>query len=211
VKTDDLINLLAEDAPVRMRLGRALTYALVIGTVVSALLLIATIGIRHNMSAAIETTRVFFKVGETFLLAVVAGRLVFQIGRPGAPLKLRTWSFALPVALLVIAVVTEIAVIPTDSWRTRLMGNYAIYCVMFIPLLSIAPLAGFMIALREGAPERPGLAGAVAGLASGCIAAAIYAWHCPDDSPLFLATWYTLAIIAVALVGYFLGRRLLRW
>lgn len=211
MKTDDLINLLTEDAPVRMRLGRAMTYALVIGIVVSVLLLLATIGIRHNMSTAIETVRVLFKVCETFLLAVVAGRLVFQIGRPGAPLVLRSWSFTLPAVLLLTAVVAEISVIPPGSWQTRLLGNYARYCVLFIPLLSIAPLAAFLVALRQGAPEKPGLAGAIAGLASGGIAAAIYAWHCPDDSPLFLATWYTLAIGAVTLVGYFLGRRLLRW
>jgi hypothetical protein len=113
--------------------------------------------------------------------------------------------------LLLAAVIAEITVIPSGSWQTRLVGRYAAFCVMFIPILSIAPLAGFLLALREGAPEKPGLAGAVAGLAAGGIAAAIYAWHCPDDSPLFLGTWYTLAITIVTTVGYFLGRRLLRW
>ena len=43
------------------------------------------------------------------------------------------------------------------------------------------------------------------------LAAAIYAWHCPDDSPLFVATWYTIAISMVTAVGFLLGRRLLRW
>lgn len=50
-----------------------------------------------------------------------------------------------------------------------------------------------------------------AGLAAGAIAAAIYAWHCPDDSPLFLATWYMIAIAGVTVGGALLGRRLLRW
>lgn len=211
MKTNDLISLLTEDAPVRMRLGRALTYALLIGIVLSAIILLSTIGIRRDMGSAIETARVLFKVSETFILAVVAGRLVFQIGRPAAPLKLRSWSLALPAALLLIAVVTEITVIPAGSWETRMMGNYAAFCVMFIPILSIPPLTGFLLALREGAPENPGVAGAVAGLAASGIAAAIYAWHCPDDSPLFVATWYTLSITMVTIVGYFLGRRILRW
>jgi hypothetical protein len=211
VKTDDLISLLTEDAPVRMRLGRALSYALLIGVVLSVVILLSTIGIRRDMGSAIETVRVLFKVSETFILAVVAGRLVFQIGRPAAPLKLRSWSLLLPFVLLLAAVIAEITVIPSGSWQTRLVGRYAAFCVMFIPILSIAPLAGFLLALREGAPEKPGLAGAVAGLAAGGIAAAIYAWHCPDDSPLFLGTWYTLAITIVTTVGYFLGRRLLRW
>jgi hypothetical protein len=211
VKTDDLINLLAEDAPVRMRLGRALFYALVAGTAFSIVLLLSTLGMRHHMMDAMQTTRVAFKIGETLLLAILAGRLVFRIGRPDAPLRFRSWSLILPLVLLVIAVVAEMTVVPEDSLKTRMMGNYAAFCVVCIPLLSIAPLAGFLIALRSGAPEKPGLAGAVAGLAAGAIAAAIYAWHCPDDSPLFLATWYTLAIAFVTLVGWRIGRRLLRW
>jgi hypothetical protein len=47
-------------------------------------------------------------------------------------------------------------------------------------------------------------------VASG-IAATLYASHCTDDSPLFVATWYSLAIGMVALVGYVIGSRVLRW
>jgi hypothetical protein len=80
-----------------------------------------------------------------------------------------------------------------------------------IPFLSIGPLACILLALRQGAPTEPGLAGAVAGLVSGGIAATLYASHCTDDSPLFVATWYPMAIGGVALVGYVAGSRLLRW
>jgi hypothetical protein len=51
----------------------------------------------------------------------------------------------------------------------------------------------------------------VAGLIAGGLAAALYATHCTDDSPLFVATWYSIAIGAVAVLGALLGRRLLRW
>lgn len=211
MKTEDLISLLAEDAPVRTRLGRLVTYALMAGIAVSALILISTIGMRRDMAGAMETIRVLFKLSVTFMLAVVASSLVFQIGRPAAPLKTRVLLLTIPLALVMAAVIMEMAMVPADSWRTRMMGNNARFCVMFIPVLALAPLAGFMIALRNGAPENPGLSGAVAGLAAGGIAAAIYAWHCPDDSPLFLATWYMLAIAIVSIAGYFAGRHLLRW
>ena len=82
---------------------------------------------------------------------------------------------------------------------------------MLIPFLSIGPLACIMLALRQGAPTRPGLTGAVAGLAAGGIAATLYASHCTDDSPLFVATWYSLAIGIVTLLGYVIGSRFLRW
>ena len=60
MKTDDLIELLAQDASVRLRLGRAMTLALAAGTAASALLLVATVGLRHDMLSVFETARVFF-------------------------------------------------------------------------------------------------------------------------------------------------------
>jgi hypothetical protein len=65
--------------------------------------------------------------------------------------------------------------------------------------------------LRQDAPSQPSLAGAVAGLAASGIAATFYAANCDDDSPLFVMTWYPIAIAIVASVGYLAGRKLLRW
>jgi hypothetical protein len=68
-----------------------------------------------------------------------------------------------------------------------------------------------IIALRRGAPARPALAGAVAGIAAAGIAATFYVTHCQNDSPLFLAAWYLLATAIVAGIGAIIGSRLLRW
>jgi hypothetical protein len=65
--------------------------------------------------------------------------------------------------------------------------------------------------LRQGAPSSPSLAGAVAGLAASGIAATLYAAFCSDDSPLFVMTWYPIAILIVTMTGYLIGRKLLRW
>jgi hypothetical protein len=211
VKTDELIRLLSQDAPVRMRLGRALALAVAAGIVASAVLLLATVGLRDDLAIAIGTVRVAFKIGMTLVLAIAAFGLVSRIGKPGVPL--RPWALALllPLALMVVAVGVELLVVPQDAWAARLIGRNAAFCLFFIPVLSLAPLAGFLAALRNGAPENPGLAGAAAGLAAGAIGAALYAWHCPDDSPLFGAAWYTLAVTFVIAVGYATGRRFLRW
>ncbi len=93
----------------------------------------------------------------------------------------------------------------------RLIGRSAAFCVTVIPLMAVAPLICLLAALRYGAPLRPGLAGAVAGLAASGMAATFYAAHCPDDSPLFVATWYPIATALIVLAGYLLGRRFLRW
>lgn len=79
------------------------------------------------------------------------------------------------------------------------------------PLLSIGPFICFMAALRRGAPSYPGWIGATAGLAASGIAASFYASNCNDDSPLFVAPWYPIAILAVSAAGYLIGRKVLKW
>jgi hypothetical protein len=211
LKTNELISLLTEDAPVRMRLGRALKTALVAGIVVSALILVFAIGIRHDIASMVGTIRVLFKVSLMLVLAILASTIVFRIGRPDVPVSASAWALLAPTGVLAAAVLIELQVLPRELWEPQMMGHNAAYCLMLIPLLSIAPLLGFILALRAGAPRRPALAGAAAGLAASTIASALYAWHCIDDSPLFVATWYTIAIALVTAIGAALGRRYLRW
>jgi hypothetical protein len=108
-------------------------------------------------------------------------------------------------------VLMELLILPVSFWQGSLVGANAAICLTAIPLLSIAPLAALLYALKRGAPVRPRLAGAVCGLLSSSMAAMLYALHCTDDSPLFVAVWYSLAIGAVTLVAAGLGGRFLRW
>jgi hypothetical protein len=55
------------------------------------------------------------------------------------------------------------------------------------------------------------LAGAIAGMLSAGFAATLYASHCTDDSPLFVATWYTLATALVTAVGALVGSKVLKY
>jgi hypothetical protein len=80
-----------------------------------------------------------------------------------------------------------------------------------IPAMSLPILAGALIGLRHGAPSRPAVAGAVAGLLSAGLAATLYASHCTDDSPLFVAAWYTIATALVTAIGALAGAKLLKY
>jgi hypothetical protein len=92
-----------------------------------------------------------------------------------------------------------------------LIGSNSRVCMTAIPLLSLPLLAAALVGLRHGAPSRPGLAGALAGMLSAGLAATLYAAQCTDDSPLFVATWYTVATAMVAAIGALAGSRLLRF
>ena len=74
---------------------------------------------------------------------------------------------------------------------TRLIGSNSKLCLIAISVLSLPLLAAALIGLRHGASTRPAVTGAIAGMLSAALAATLYASHCTDDLPLFVATWYT--------------------
>jgi hypothetical protein len=94
---------------------------------------------------------------------------------------------------------------------TRMVGSNSRVCLAAIPAMSLPLLAAALVGLRHGAPARPAVAGAIAGLLSAGLAATLYASHCTDDSPLFVATWYTLATVLVTAIGALAGSKVLRY
>jgi hypothetical protein len=212
VKTADLIRALAADSEVHpMPPGRALALALIPGVAIALGLHFAVLGLRPHLLALLGEPRLLFKLCLTFLLAALSGALVSRIARPGAGNRRITLLLVIVPALLAAANLAELLAVPAAEWGQRLVGANAIFCLQSIPFLAAAPLVAALLALRQGAPEHPAIAGAAAGLFAGAIGAALYATHCPDDSPLFVAAWYTLAIGFVVVIGAAAGRRLLRW
>jgi len=212
MKTEDLINALIADLTVsKMRFRWIFGGAIALGAVIAAVLFHLLIGVRPDIGQAAESARFLFKFIVTIGLAITAAGLLSRLAIPGVPSGPWRWAWLSVPVLLAVAVLAELVAAPASAWWPRLLGSNAKYCLSLIPFLSIGPLACILLALRQGAPTEPGRAGAVAGLVSGGIAAALYASHCTDDSPLFVATWYSLAIGVVVLAGYIAGSRLLRW
>ena len=92
----------------------------------------------------------------------------------------------------------ELIVVPSVEWMARLVGHNMRYCTTMIPMMAAPILAALIAAMRAGAPQHPGWTGALAGAAAAGIASFLYATHCPDDSPLFVATWYPIATLVCA-------------
>ena len=211
MKTKDLVAaLVADRAASRLSFARGFALALLAGGVVSLGLFFAVLGLRRDLAAALGTWRFDLKLVLVLLALVLAFGLCRALGRPVAPSH--PGRRLLPLAALAAgAIAIELLVVPPASWGTRLVGSNALVCLTAIPLLALAPLATVLAALRSAAPASPTLAGAAAGLLAATAAASLYAFHCFDDSPLFVATWYTLAAIPVVAIGAIAGRRLLRW
>jgi hypothetical protein len=211
VKTDELITLLANDRLPRWRLWSGLVVGVLVGTIVAATLFFAKIGFRPDIAEAVHSSRFLFKFVVTISLATTAIVVTLRLARPDDNLRSKSSPLLVAPILLACGVGIELSILPSGQWMSNLVGHNARFCLTLIPLLSIGPLISFMAALRHGAPSNPGLAGAAAGLAASGIAATFYAANCNDDSPLFVATWYPIAIIAVSAAGCLIGRKLLKW
>jgi hypothetical protein len=211
MNTETWINVLATDTVASWKPDRSVGLALVAGALIAGIIFFADIGFRADIMSAIETVRFLVKFAVTVPLALGGMVAIRQVARPGSDLGRGRWALAISPVILVSAVLTELVIVPPSLWPARIVGTNAQNCLTLIPLLAIGPLACLLVALRNGAPTRPGLAGAIAGLAASGIAATFYATNCTDDSPLFVVTWYPLAIGVVTLIGYLGGVRWLRW
>ena len=212
MKTSELIAALAADpVPEPIRLGRRVAAALVIGFAGSVALYFLLLGPRPDVVAACRSMRFWLKFVDSFAFALPSLLLTLRLARPDAkPTALALWLIA-PFILLGAGVVVELLVVPQSEWMARLMGHNAMHCMITIPMLAAPVLAALIVALGAGAPLHPALTGALAGAAAAGVAALVYASSCPDDSPLFVATWYPLATLICMGVGALAGRRFLAW
>jgi hypothetical protein len=210
VKTDELIDVLSNDNFSPRPFWSSLAVGTAAGILAAATLFFSEVGVRPDIAEAVHSARFLFKFVVTICLASTAVFVVLDVARPDDDLR-SSRALILAPLLLACSVGFELAVVPSGQWMTKLIGHNALICLTLIPILSIAPLTCLMIVLRHGAPSNPGWAGAAAGLAASGIAATFYASNCNDDSPLFVAIWYPIAIIVVSVAGYLIGSRALKW
>jgi hypothetical protein len=212
MRTADLIRAITEDGATRgPSLAGRLAVALLVGGSVAVVLFAVFLGVRADIGSAMHMWRFVFKVILALLAYALALWACARLTSPQVGVRDTVVGLVAAPVLLAAAVGYELLTVPPADWYTRALGSNSRVCLVAIPLLSLAPLAGALAALRVGAPQSPGTAGAVAGLMAGTLAATLYAVHCPDDSPLFVALWYSLAVAIVALLGAIVGRRVLDW
>jgi hypothetical protein len=212
METDQLIRTLAADNAHRARpVGFVLALALVAAVPVSAAMFFAELGVRPDVMTAMRNPFFDLKFAVTLALAIPAIAISLHLSRPEASLRGWAWLLLIPAGLLVIGTASEMMMPQRLPMMTRLVGTNSRTCLMAIPLMSLPLLAAALVGLRHGAPTRPAVAGAIAGLLSAGLAATLYASHCTDDSPLFVATWYTIATASVTAIGAVAGSRVLRF
>lgn len=212
MNTHTFIELLARGAGPAPRavVLRRLVPAVGAGLLASALL---AVGLYEPLPFEMFATSVpWIKLAYTAALAAAACWLAARASVPVA----RT----LPAGCAVLAVVSAMALLGSvviafgtqpgqrlDAW----MGQTWLQCPWNVLALSLPALAFGFWAMRGLAPTQLRLAGFAAGLLAGALGAFGYSLSCPESSPAFVATWYTLGVVLTGAVGAALGPRLLRW
>jgi hypothetical protein len=205
-ETDALIRSLAADLEAQPRalpLSRLLALAVTVAGAAVLVAVLAGMGVRPDLPAAIAQPAFLAKLGLGAAFALAGIVLAVRLARPDAPDASARW-LALAAAPMALGLVWS-------AQGSEPPVGAPLACVVAIVFLALVPLALALGVLRRGAPARPGAAGAAAGVLAGGLAVLAYALYCPIDSLAYVALWYGIGVLAVAALGAGLGRVTLRW
>jgi hypothetical protein len=214
MKTDQLIKMLATEprglTPVLP--WSRLAFGLIAGLAASALLMVLWLGVNEDLIEDMSVPMFWVKVSFGLALAATTFAVVKRLARPGVRLSTPAELFA-RVIVLALWIFGFVFWLNTPSLERPevVMGQSWSQCPYNIAALSLPIFVATFWALRHFAPTQLMRAGGIAGVFSGAAAAFIYALHCTEYSPTFVALWYSLGIAIPGVIGMVLGRWLLRW
>lgn len=213
MKTDDLISMLASDAPAidRSAVLWRIAALLLAGAAISFVVMVMWLEINPELNLMIFNP--WFWVRFTFIASAsaLAWWVLFRLGKPGIARGVKWWWIATPVALIAVIGCMLLVQAPAQDRMPMILGISWDECSRNIAVLSIPIFVVSILIARNFAPTRLRLTGATLGFFSGALAAFIYSMHCPELAPSFLMIWYVLGMAIPAVVGALLGRRLLAW
>lgn len=211
MRTENLVRLLAEDLPSRPAdPGTALMRWMLPTAVLTGCAFLLFAGARPDLFGhGLWPSLMKLLLGVLLTWAATAG--VRMLIRPEVSIE-QPLRRLVPVAVfLVLLVGIDLMFRGADGWLVRMFGRSVVACLIIIPALALLPLVVSLCALRGGATAAPSFSGSLAGFASAGLAIMAYGVFCTEDSPVFVATWYGLSAVLVAVLGAILGRSLLRW
>lgn len=213
MKTEELVAVLATGAgavephSALRRCAAAIGWGALGATLLMAILL----GVRRDLAQAVLLPMFWFKLGFAGWLAAASVLAATRLSLPGVRLGGLPGALAAPVlAMWVLAAFVLLGANPAQR-EHLFFGETWTTCPIFITVLSVPVFVAIVWAMKGLAPTRLRLAGAMAGFASGAVAATVYSLHCPELAAPFIGFWYLLGMLIPTAVGALLGPRLLRW
>lgn len=213
MRTEDLVAMLATGAGAvaQHESRRRYAAALAGGALGATLLMLALLGPRPDLAAALRLPMFWVKFGFVACLAAAGLAAALRMSTPGRRLGWVAAAAAAPVAAIWLLAAVVLARADAAQRVVAFFGDTWNSCPFLIALLSAPVFAGAIWAMRGLAPTRLRPAGAAAGLLAGGVGAMVYSVHCPEMAAPFIGFWYLLGVLIPTALGALLGPRLLRW
>lgn len=212
MSTDALILELSTGlTPVRRRNVRREGLAL-LALIALELLLVVALGMtRPDIAEMILSPYLVWKLGSLALLAMASAAVALTSFSPHSSTRrgLTTLSCLFSLAIIAGALITS----STQSARgfvERLEPVHGMMCMAAIIVLTLPIMVALTILMRRGAPMNAKQSATAAGLAGATGGAFVFAFCCPMNDPLYIITWYLLAIATVAVSARWLLPRRFR-
>lgn len=213
MKTDQLITMLATGADVvesRAWLIRP-AFAVVAGLLAATVLMVVFLGVRTDLNEAMQSPMFWVKQVFPLVLSVAAFVATTRLARPGVALGRTLLCLVVPVVAIWMMATVQLLGAAPEVRSGLVFGSTWVECIVSVSLLALPAFIALLTALRMLAPTQPVLAGSMAGLLSGAIAASAYSVHCPEMNAPFIGIWYLLGMLVPGGLGALAGSRLLRW
>ena len=208
MKTDELINILAQSEPVKpmITLGTLATFLVAVCGLLTKLWL----GLRPELEAMTIPMSFCFK---TMILSSLVVLSLQALKASSVPLGKFTYKpFALFfVVVLSLALAYEWVSTPVAQILDLfLLPNFK-FCLIFVTLYgSLVSIAIFLV-IKHAAPCHYERTAGLIGLASASVSALGYSIHCPIDSPTFILIAYGLPQVVLYSASRVLLPHFLRW
>lgn len=208
---DKLIQSLVDDLEPVGTLNPRTGLAIVGGLTLLAALAVATLlGVRNDLEMGMVDEMFFLRSGVLLMLGIATAITVVNMARPGVGNSSRGWVWALITAALfplTAAIMSAINMPPAEALRP----TEGLKCLTVSLIAALAIGSGLTLWLRQGAPTSPERSGWLVGIASGALGAAAYNIYCPFNDIYYIGLWFTLPVIASAIIGRLVVPYLIRW
>lgn len=154
----------------------------------------------------------FWVESALWLLAfAVAAGIAYRSAIPGiSSIKEQTWGILLLAALGIMI----LARIPSADPGAELLSEMHLYrgnCGLIILIVAALEGSVFLLLARKAAPTHLALTGAWIAVSASCLGIFLMQFICVTDAGIHILIWHVVPMMLLAILGSWLGRRLLRW
>ena len=212
MSTDNLIDQLTNDLEPVKRLESPLR-RLLRWLAVSSLCIVVGVfvmGLRHDLSNAIYSTSFWLETSLILASAISASLLAFLLSVPGRTVKKIKLAPSLCIALWGLTILVLSLRKDVDSSHLAQLTN-GMPCMSAIYSMAVIPGALLFAMICNAAPLNKPLVGIWAVIAAAAFGALGLQFVCASSNPIHLIIWHVLPVLAIGVVGIYLGKLVFNW